>query len=284
MSIDRLQEKIRKLKNPAVFYVEALPQWLPPSLQQENKAEALHVYFAELLDKLKDTVPAVRFGFSGFALMGSDGLAALTDLMSRAREMGYYVLMDMPELLTPAAAGNAARLVENYPLDGIVVSSYLGSDVLLPLSELGRKGKTVFVVCRTANRSAVEVQDLLTGGRHVHTAAADIISRCAEPGVGKCGYCQMGILASASTAQSLSTLRNKFPKLFMLLDGSDYPNANAKNCRNAFDRFGHGAAACISESIGAAWQVTEDGSDYLELALQAAIRMKKNITRYITVL
>ena len=243
MSIDRLQEKIRKAKNPSVFYVEAMPEWIPESYRQENTAAAFGAYFSDLLEKLKDSVPAVRFSFAGFALMGQDGLAALCALMDKAKALGYYVLMDMPEIMSPAAANQAAALAEKFPLDGVVTSGYLGSDVLQAMRELCKKGKTVFVLCRTSNKSAVEVQDLLTGGRHVHTAAADIVARCAEPVVGKCGYSQMGILAAAASAQSLTTLRGKFSKLFLLLDGSDYPNANAKNCSNAFDRLGHGAAA-----------------------------------------
>ena len=280
MSVDRLQEKIRKTKNPSVFYVEALPQWLPPALHREGLAG----YMSALLEKLKDTVPAVRFGFSSFALMGKEGLDVLDSLMNKAKKLGYYVLMDMPELMTPVAASNAAQLVQQYPLDGVVVSAYLGSDMLQPLRELCRQGKSVFVLCRTSNKSAVEIQDLLTGGRHVHTAVADIVSRCAEQSVGKYGYSQMGILAAGSSAQSLSTLRTKFPKLFLLIDGSDYPNANAKNCSNAFDRLGHGAVACASASISAAWKDGEGEGDYLEQALQAALRMKKNLTRYVTVL
>ena len=126
---------------------------------------------------------------------------------------------------------------------------------------------------------------MLTGGRLVHAAAADVVWRYAEPVVGKCGYSQLGAVAAASSAQSTQTLRSKFPKLFLLLDGYDYTNANAKNCSEAFDRFGHGAAACASSSILAAWKEGEsDGTDYLAQAEQAALRMKKNLTRYVNIL
>lgn len=286
MSVDRLQEKIRKTKNPSVFYIEALRQWLPPQLaEQEDTAAALSVYIRSLLEGLKDVVPAVRFGFGSFALLGTAGMALLSECMNRAKELGYYVLMDLPELLTTAAASNAAAFIKDYPCDGVVAGCYLGSDVLKPLQQLGKAGKSVFAVCRTSNRSAVELQDLLTGGRLVHTAAADIISRHGEAVMAKCGYSQVGALAAASSAQSLNTLRSKFTRMFLLLDGADYPNANAKNCAGAFDRLGHGAAACVSESVAQAWiEARTDGADYVEQAVQAALRMKKNLTRYVTIL
>ena len=75
------------------------------------------------------------------------------------------------------------------------------------------------------------------------------------------------------------------PKLFFLLDGYDYPNANAKNCSFAFDKYGHGAAACSGTGITCAWKQAEsDGADWLDQAKSAAERMKKNLTRYVTVL
>ena len=95
----------------------------------------------------------------------------------------------------------------------------------------------------------------------------------------------MGILAAASAAGSLQTLRKKNPGLFLLVDGLDYPSANAKNCSYAFDKLGHGAAVCVAASITAAWKQAEsDGSDFLIHAQAAADRVKKNLTRYTTIL
>jgi hypothetical protein len=68
-----------------------------------------------------------------------------------------------------------------------------------------------------------------------------------------------------------------------LLDGYDYPNANAKNCGFGFDNLGHGAAACAGVSILGAWR-EENPEDPIAAAVQAAERMKKNLTRYVSVL
>ena len=72
--------------------------------------------------------------------------------------------------------------------------------------------------------------------------------------------------------------------MFLLLDGYDYPNANAKNCSFAFDKLGHGAAACAGVSVTAAWMEEDSENTYVTLAVEAAERMKKNLTRYVTIL
>lgn len=293
MSVDILQEKIRKCKNPSVVELGMPIRELPPHIVQEEggAAAACSRFCHELLDGLKTTVSAVRVSFASFALMGADGMTALTEVLNYAAGQGYYVLLDAPEIWSPQAAASVAQAVfgENsqFPCDGLVISAYLGSDIIKPFLNCCKdEKKDLFVAVRTANKSAPELQDLLAGSRLVHTAAADHVNRYGAETAGKFGYTRVGVMAAASSAESLRTLRAKYPKLFLLVDGFDYPNANAKNCSYAFDRFGHGAAVCGGSAITAAWKQAEgsDGSDYLEHALAAAERMKKNLTRYVTVM
>ena len=283
MSVDVLQEKIRKMKNPSVLVLEAYNELLPPEFQEQG----IGAYYQTLLQQLKSVIPAVRFGFGSFAMLGGAGLDTLSALSKTAGELGYYVLLDVPEVLSAMSAANIAETLsrEDCPWhwDGLVIGAYLGSDILKAFLPLCKQGKALFPVVRTGNKSAPEIQDLLTGARLVHTAAADIISRQGEAVMGRCGYSQVGALAGASNANSLKTLRGKYKSMFLLLDGYDYPNANAKNCSFAFDALGHGAAACAGVSIAGAWQTTEE-EDPLAAALEAAERMRKNLTRYITVL
>lgn len=288
MSIDVLQEKIRKTKNPSVLELAMAVSDLPPQFSQN--AEGYAAFCRELMEHMKGILPAVRVSFSAFALLGHDGLYHLSETLKKAAELGYYVLLDAPEILSPAAAKITAESLLGegsiYPCDGLLVSGYLGSDVIKPfLPYCKKEKKDLFVVTRTANKSAPELQDLLAGTRLVHAAAADHVNRYGADTAGKFGYTNVGILAAASSAESLRSLRSKYPRLFLLLDGYDYPNANAKNCSFAFDKYGHGAAACSGTGLTCAWKAAEsDGSDYLDHAKAAAERMKKNLTRYVTVL
>ena len=292
MSIDILQEKIRKSKNPSMLELSMPMSDLPPHIVEASAttAAAYGTFCRELLTGLKGILPAVRVSFSAFALLGPEGLTELAETLKAARELGYYAALDAPEILSPAAAKITAEALLGkdslYPCDGMIISGYLGSDISKPfLPYCKNEKKDIFVVTRTANKSAPELQDLLAGSRLVHTAAADHVNRYGADTAGKFGYTRAGILAAASSAESLRTLRAKYPKLFLLLDGYDYPNANAKNCSFAFDKFGHGAAACGGTAISCAWKQTEsDGTDFLDHAKAAADRMKKNLTRYVTIL
>ncbi len=289
MAVDVLQEKIRKAKNPSMLELSLNPSELPPHLLAgKSEAQAYGQLCSELLEQMKGIIPAARVSFSSFSLLGGEGLSVMQTILNLAKNLGYYVVLEAPEVLSPKSAIlTAERLMGEHSVfscDGILISGYLGSDVIKPFLPYCKSGKKdLFVVVRTANKSASEIQDLLAGSRLVHAAAADHVNRYGADTLGKSGYTRVGILAAASSAESLRSLRTKYPKLFFLLDGYDYPNANAKNCSNAFDRFGHGAVVS-SSGIATAWQGESDGTDYLVHAKAAAERMKKNLTRYITVL
>ncbi len=290
MAIHRLQEKIRKLKNPTVVNFSVLSEHIPPHILEAAGSFALAYkqFCKELLEGLKDIVPAVRFDFNSFAMLGGEGLDALEEVLNFAGSRGYYVLLDGVQTLSSQDARRAAQvfLGENcrWRFDGLVVSSYIGSDGLLPYTAaLG--DKDLFVVIRTSNRTAPEIQDLMTGSRLVHMANADIVNRFVQPLTGKSGYSQVAVMAAASSPDSLRALRAKYQNIFLMLDGCDYPNANAKNCSYAFDNLGHGAAACAGLSITAAWKEESDtGTDYVSQGVEAALRLKRNLTRYVTVL
>ena len=287
MAVDTLQEKIRKTKNPTMLELCFGKEDIPASVleQADSVSAAFAAYARDLLTGLKDIVPAVRVSFASFAVLGAGGMTALADVLAAAKKLGYYVALDAPELLSPKAAALTAEALFAWSVDALVISGYPGSDVIKPFLNYCKEGKKdIFVVARTANKSAPELQDLLAGGRLVHAAAADHVNRYGADTAGKFGYIRVGILAAASAAQSLKDLRAKYPKLFMILDGADYPNANAKNCANAFDKFGHGAVAVVGDAICAAWKQAEGETDPTEAAREAALRMKKNLNRYVTIL
>lgn len=292
MSIDVLQDKIRKTKNPSMVDLALCVSDLPPHLlaEEEKSAKAYGRFCREILEKLKGTVPAVRVGFTAFAVLGPEGLQELKAVLKAARSLGYYIAVEAPYILSPMMAkavadafwGNEAQ----YPCDGLIVSAYAGSDVIKPFLPYITDGKKdLFPVVRTSNKSAPDIQDLLAGTRLVHAAAADQINRFGGDCTGKSGYARVSVVVGANAAESLRSLRAKYPRLFFLVDDMDYSGCNAKICGSAFDKFGHGAVVCAGPTVTAAWKFAEsDGKDYPEQAVSAAERMKKNLTRYVTIL
>lgn len=283
MSIDALQEKIRKRKSALLLDLTLFPEELP-----QEYADAYPRYCLALLKGLKGRIPGVRFRFSHFALLGAQTLSQLPTLLKEAKDLGFYVLLDAPEAYSSQQATFTAQTLLHpggeYYCDGIILPFYAGSDILQPyLSYCEDQKKDVFALARTPNKSAPELQDLLTGTRLVHTAVAARVERFAASTAGKYGYACLGVAAAATAPDSLKALRSKYPGLFLLADGLDYPSGNMKNVSLIFDKLGRGGAYCARQMVSCAWQ-KGDGSDSIAAAVQEVERQKAGLQRYVTFL
>ena len=168
----------------------------------------------------------------------------------------------------------------------MTINGYLGGDSVKPFLPYCRDGgKSLFVLVKTSNRSSVEVQDLLTGGRLVHTAMADLVNRWGGELYGACGYSQVAAVVGAPYPELLKSLRAKYDRMFFLVPGYGAQGGTAKNVQYAFDRFGHGAIVCAARSLLSAWKKTGgDGRDYVSCVRQAAEKMRKDLGKYIIVM
>lgn len=306
MSIDVLQERIRRLQNPTMVAISPSVLDLPAAIKQtctaeygstlRAAAEGYRQFSMGILDTLEGIVPAVSVETGSFYALGAEGVAAMQDVLRGAAERGYYVLLDLmrgdigPTAQTMADACFGAVQVGDqsftpYPCDGALLSGYLGSDSVMPFAQYCRKGKNVFVVARSSNKSAREVQDLLSGDRVIYTAMADLAMRWSTNLFGKNGYSEIGAVVGATYPQTMQLLREKYDRLFFLVPGYGVQGGTAKNVQFAFDRFGHGAIVAASRSIICAWQrIGSDGSDYTACAVEAARKMKNDIGKYVVIL
>ena len=231
-----------------------------------------------------------------FFALGAAGVAAMQDVLRCAREKGYYVLLDLMRCDLPPAVdalaescfgevkiGDAA--FTPYPCDGVILSAYLGSDGAKPFTKFCAAGKTVFLIARSSNKSAREVQDLLSGDRVVYQVMADLAMRWSGDLFGRNDYSQIGIVAGLTNAQVLRSLRQKYDRLFLLVPGFGTQGGAIRDTQYAFDRLGHGAAIMAGRSILYAYQKQGgDGTDFAEQARLAAEKMRTQILGYVTVL
>lgn len=306
MSVDILQQKIRKLKNPTMVclcpYYDQLPQFLRAQAQAQHGdtpaavGEAFRVFCRAILDALVGVVPAVSVETACFTAYGADGTAAMQDVLAYAKEKDFYVLLDTmrcdiapnAELLSEACFGGVT-IGENrftpYPCDGVLLSSYLGSDAVKPFTRFCAEGKNVFLLSHSSNKSAREVQDLLSGDRVVYQVMADLAMRWSTDLFGANGYSEIGLAVGANNVPVLKDLRARYDRLFFLVPGFGAQGAGAKDVQYAFDRMGHGAAVMAGRSILYAFRKREgDDNDYAQAARSAAEKMREQILGYITVI
>jgi orotidine-5'-phosphate decarboxylase len=189
---------------------DALPEGFPSTV------EGIERFARLILDSALAHAAAVKPNLAFFEAFGSAGLAALERL--RAAIPG-----DVPVIIDAkrgdigsTAARQSVALFDALGADAVTVNPYLGEDAVAPLLE--RVDRFAYVLCRTSNRGAAELQGL----RVMADAAAPeeplwarVARRVAEWGPGG----TVGLVVGATAPAELAAVRGIAPELAFLVPG-----------------------------------------------------------------
>jgi orotidine-5'-phosphate decarboxylase len=183
----------------------ALPDGFAPDVRGISR-------FARLMvEACAPVAAAFKPNLAYFEAFGSPGLAALEALRAT-------IPSDVPVLIDAkrgdigtTAARQAAAIVEGLGADAVTVNPYLGLDAVAPFVE---RGAFCYVLSRTSNPSAGEVQDLaLSSGEKVHERVAAIAAGWDG------GHGTIGLVVGATAPAELAALRHLVPGLPFLVPG-----------------------------------------------------------------
>ena len=115
-------------------------------------------FAALVLEAALPAAAAVKPNLAFFEAFGSEGLAALERLRATI-PADVPVVMDAKRGdIGSTAARQAVALFDGLGADAITVSPYLGEEAIAPLLE--RVDRFAYVLCRTSNPGAAEIQGL----------------------------------------------------------------------------------------------------------------------------
>ena len=129
---------------------------------------------------------------------GPDGWSALLELRDRVPP-DVPVLLDAKRGDVPNTMAAYARAVfEVLGADAVTASPYLGADSLAELTRFADRG--VYVLCRTSNPGAGDLQHLRADGRPLYLHVADLAARLNRSG-------NVGLVVGATAPAELAEVR-----------------------------------------------------------------------------
>lgn len=170
---------------------------------------------------VKATLPyaaAYKPNAAFFELYGPDGWAALKEVIAFIRDQTYAAGSRAPVILD-AKRGDIASTADAYAqsafeklgADAITLSPYLGQDSIEPFLKDHEKG--VFILCKTSNPGAADVQDLkLATGETVYAATARLARSWNTRK-------NVGLVVGATHPAALAHVRSLAPDLWILAPG-----------------------------------------------------------------
>ena len=303
--INQLVQKIQKTKAPICVGLDPMLGYIPSHIVQksfkefgetlEGAADAVWQFNKEIVDHTYDLIPSVKPQIAMYEQFGIEGLKIYARTVEYCQQKGLLVIGDVKRgdigsTSSAYAVGHLGKVrigsnvCSGFNTDFITVNPYLGTDGVKPfVGVCNEEDKGLFVLVKTSNPSSGEFQDRLIDGRPLYELVAEKVVEWGADSMDG-AYSNVGAVVGATYPEMSRILRKLMPHTYFLVPGYGAQGGTAEDVQYAFDKYGHGAIVNSSRGIMCAWQKTGgDGRDFAQAARDAAIAMRDDIRRFVTI-
>lgn len=230
---------------------------LPEAVRQDagSELEAIDRFCRGVLETIAPIVPAVKPQIAYFEVYRSKGMALYFDLVQYAKQLGLVVIGDIKrsDIGSTAQAYAAGHLDGPDTPDAVTLNGYFGSDGVQPFIDICRdQGKGIFLLVRTSNPSAAQVQDFAdAAGKKFYEHMAEVVREMGSTDglVGNRGYSCVGAVVGATWPAEAAKLRKIMDRQVFLVPGYGAQGGTAADCAASFNDDGVGAIVNASRSV-----------------------------------
>ena len=177
-----------------------------------GQASPIFQFNRAIIDATADLVCAYKPQIAHYAAYEAEDQLERTIEYVHQRYPGIPVILDAKRGdVGHTAKRYAIEAFERYGADAVTVNPYLGFDSLEPFLEYESKG--VFVLCRTSNPGARDLQDLKIEGRPLYQVVAELAAKQWN-GRGNCA-----LVVGATYPEELARVRALAPQMPFLVPG-----------------------------------------------------------------
>ena len=214
--LERLGARTRSIGSVLCLGVDPVPEALPPGFSRD--LAGVERFCEVLLDAAMPYASAVKPNLAFFEAFGSPGIAALERLRARVPAEIVFVGDAKRGDIGTTAARQATALFDVLGCDAITVNPYVGSEAVEPL--IGRGDRFAYVLCRTSNPGAGELQSLeVAADSAVGAPAEPLYARVARRARNWGPGGTVGLVVGATAPVELERIRAIAPELALLVPG-----------------------------------------------------------------
>jgi orotidine-5'-phosphate decarboxylase len=208
---ERLRESYNKFGSIVCMGMDPVLSSIP--IKDKSISNTIQSFYLSILNTMvkKNILPsAVKPNYAFYAQYGFEGLEALAFLIKQYKSASIPVILDVKrgDIGTTADAYSHESF-GFFDADAVTLSPYMGSDSIKPFfNNYPERG--CYILNRTSNKSAVEIQNCLIDGNPLYIYVAHKIVEWYMPGI--------GAVVGATYPKELSAISEIFNK-----SGKDIP-------------------------------------------------------------
>lgn len=232
-------------------------------------------FYFDILDAIEEDsrarISAVKPNYAFFAQYGFDGLRALKVIIDKCKGKWPVILDAKRGDIGRGSEAYARECFEFWGADALTVSPFMGRDSVEPFLRYTKEGKGVYILCRTSNLGARDLQE------SIYPRIAQKIMKWDEEGI--------GAVVGATNVGELTEIARMFAhsgkKIPLLIPGVGAQGGSAKEVSSILkkirkrDLLLHRINA--SSSISYAYE-KKKSSDYVGAALKEIKKLNSEIS------
>ena len=172
----RFKEKLQRIvkKNDSLLCVglDVDEEKIPGFLFEKHEKPFLE-FNKQIIENTKDLVCAYKLNMAFYEVLGVNGLETLEETINYIPKDVVVILDGKRNDIGNTARKYAKTVFDTYNADAATVNPLFGIDGVKPF--LDYKNKCSFIICRTSNKSAADLQDLKISKKTLYQVIAEKI-------------------------------------------------------------------------------------------------------------
>ncbi len=247
--------------------------------------DGLFAFNKALVDATHDITACYKVQIAYYESYGLAGLRAYAKTLAYLRSLNAVIIADIKrgDIAKTAEMYAKAHFTGDFEADFITLSPYMGLDSLSPyLPYLKDQGKGVFVLIRTSNEGAKDIEYLPTeNGKRVYDVVGEKLQALGKDYIGNCGYSAIGGVMGCTHPEEAAEIRKSLDTTFFLIPGYGAQGGKAEDIAK-YLKNGNGGVVNSSRGILLAYRKQENGEkDFAACSRNEVIRMRDDILKYL---
>ena len=274
---DQLSKKAIETKSIVCMGLDPVLEKIPIKAPIERK---ITKYFQDILDAAtsENTLPSiVKPNIAFYEQYGFEGLRALKNIITAYQQKNIPVILDGKRAdIGKTSAAYAKSVFEFFGADAVTIAPYMGTDSVSPFIEYCKKDKGVYILARTSNKGAVDLQNLMVNKTPLYMKTAQKITEWSKDS-------GVGAVVGATYPKELEAISKLFvqskKQIPMLIPGVGAQGGSAKEVIEALKKTKNPLSIHrINSSSGIIYAYEKkDSGDYAGAAVKAIKQLNKEI-------
>ncbi len=281
MIVDRLYEVVKE-KGFVCVGLDSHLDYIPNYIKEKHEkiSDIIFEYNKTIIDATSDIVAIYKPQIAYYEANGLEGLIAYQRTLRYLKEKGLLSIGDVKrgDIASTAKEYAKAHFKGEFEADFITLNPYMGMDSITPYLDYLKTGeKGVFVLLRTSNEGAKDIECLDYNGEALYFKVGDELKKFADELTSECGYSPLGFVVGATHSEEAKKIRERYKNIFFLLPGYGAQGAKAEDIRTYLNDF-NGGVVNSSRGIIKYYQKFEDGEErFAHYTREAVLNMRKDI-------